>query len=136
MWLLQVDGRDNTTRLTKDGILVSTTCYTGNFEKGGFNNPQMGSVKDVGPLPVGLYRIEGPPFTHPLRGPYCLRLIPDRGTEMYGRDGMLIHGKPLPPRDIRTGSDGCLCADHDVRMKIYQSADIVLQVLYINAGIV
>lgn len=137
MWLLEVDGRDRTTRLTKDGILISTTCYTGAYNeedesKNGYNNPLLDYMSCVGPLPEGMYTIEGPPFTHPTHGPYVLKLTPYPSNEMYGRSGFLIHGKPLPPKDIRKGSEGCLCADPQTRQKIYQSADVILQVKYIK----
>lgn len=137
MWLLEVDGRNRTTRLTKDGILISVTCYTGAFNsedetKNGYNNPALDYLSCVGPLPEGMYIIEGPPYDDEKLGKYVLKLNPYSSNEMYGRSAFRIHGKPLPPKDIRKGSDGCLCADHDVRMKIYQSGDIILQVKYIQ----
>lgn len=135
MWLFEIRESDRSTRLTKDGILVSTTAYSGCYntdeEHNGYNNPKFDYLSCVGPIPEGLYIIKGPPFDHPERGPYCLRLEPYKINEMYGRSGFLVHGKPLPPRDIRTGSDGCMCADHDTRMKMFQSGDVVLQIKYL-----
>lgn len=141
MWLLEVKGEDRSTRLTKDGILVSVTCYTGKYcqqgdnydeNEDGLNNPKLSWKKDVGPLPEGLYTIEGPPYDDSEHGKYILRLNPYDSNEMFGRSGFLIHGKPLPPKNILAGSKGCMCADHDIRIKIYQSGDIVLQVQYIQ----
>ena len=132
MWLFTISRSTRNTKLTKDGIFVSNECYSGSLDGDGYNNAALSHVKNVGPLPEGMYTIEGPPYDHKEKGPYVLRLQPYSSNEMFNRDGFLIHGKPLPPRDINSGSDGCICADHATRMRIYQSGDIVLQCLYVD----
>lgn len=129
MWTFTIF-KDKTTELRKDGILVSSNSYSGSFEEDGYNNPDKQNEHNIGPIPEGLWSIEGPPYDHPEKGKYVLKLYPDATTNTYGRSGFLCHGKPLPPRDIRTGSDGCICADHDVRVKLYQSGDKNLMVVY------
>lgn len=114
--------------LSKDGLVIDNDCYSGAFPQG-FNDPTQQAVPEVGPLPEGLYLILGPPYSDPAHGPYILRLEPDKANVMYGRAGFLLHGKPLPPRDIRTGSEGCICAGPDTRRRVYQSGDTRLQVI-------
>lgn len=130
MWTFTIFKATRTAELRKDGILVSADGYSGNYEQDGYNNPDKAQEHDIGPLPEGLWTIEGPPFEHPLRGPYVLKLIPDSTTEVYGRSDFLLHGKPLPPKDIKSGSDGCICEDHTTRVRVYQSGDTRLQVIY------
>lgn len=130
MWTFTIFKQTRTTELRKDGILVSSDCYSGNYEKDGFNNPDKITEECIGPIPEGFWEINGPPFNDGKKGPYVMRLIPYKDTVLFGRGGFLIHGKPLPPADIRSGSDGCICADHDVRMKVWQSGDTKLQVVY------
>jgi hypothetical protein len=115
-------------QLSKDGIVVDTDCYSGAFPDG-FNDPAKQEVPDVGPIPCGLYTICGPPFSDTEHGPYILRLEPDAANVMFGRVGFLLHGKPLPPRDIRSGSQGCICAGAVTRTRVYQSGDTRLTVI-------
>lgn len=125
--------------LDLNGVLVSKDCYSGQFP-GGFNNPKMEGVENVGPIPAGCYvvgRPDNPPY--PGKGPYVMRLMPDPPTRArilaLGRnpDSFLCHGKPEPPKDIRAGSDGCICADEPTRHRIYQSGDVIL---YVISGLV
>ena len=96
------------------------TGYAGNGA--GLNNPNMQCVKDVGPLPRGIYTI-GEPFTHPEKGEYCLRLSPDAANEMCGRDGFLIHGDRIDAPGQFLASDGCIIMARSVRVFIAQSGD-------------
>jgi hypothetical protein len=130
MWTFEIFKADFTARLTKDGILVSSDCYSGSKSQGGFNNPDKVAEHNVGPLPEGFWRIVGPPYTDGKHGPYVLNLVPEKSVFMYGRDLFRVHGKPLPPKDINDGSDGCICADHVTRVRLYQSGDIKLLVKY------
>lgn len=92
----------------------------------GKNNPDMQSVRNVGPIPVGLYRV-GPPFDHPLRGPYALRLTPVQGTDTLGRSGFLMHGdSKLKPG---TASKGCIIAPRKSREAVALSGDDLLKVV-------
>lgn len=64
----------------------------------GRNNPEAQCQKNVGPLPVGDYRmriVDHPRFAKP-----AIRLDPLPETEMCGRSGFYIHGG--------TYSEGCI----------------------------
>src|SRR5450631_2642024 len=58
----------------------------------GRNNENMVMVKDRGPIPPGVYKIEKPAYTHPVEGPYVMNLIPQPGTSCFDRSGFHIHG--------------------------------------------
>src|SRR3954468_23629576 len=108
--------------LDKDGIMVEKFAYSGLNE--GNNNPEFEAVHNVGPIPRGEWIISGPPFDHPLHGPYVLRLYPAKGTETFGRDGFLIHGdsKVHPGQ----ASQGCIIVPRETRTRVYQSGDTQL----------
>lgn len=79
----------------------------------GRNNPDMQGVRNVGPLPVGTYRI-GPPSDHPRMGPCTMFLDPIPGTDMLGRSGFFIHGD-----NIRgDASRGCIVLPRHARETI------------------
>lgn len=109
--------------LYREGKLVATG-YSGNGE--GLNNPAMEHVRDVGPIPAGLWRIDDTPFDHPKRGPFCLRLAP-RNHAARGRDGFLIHGDNK--KGDRSASRGCIIFSRSVRTQIYESKDQELLVV-------
>lgn len=81
------------------------------------NNPDQDHRKNKGPLPRGFYRI-GRPFNHPNCGRYCLRLTPEPGNQMHGRDGFLIHGASRNPARNGQESEGCIIAPLEVRQAI------------------
>lgn len=85
----------------------------------GKNNHAMQAVRSVGPLPCGWYSI-GDPQDHPTVGPFSLRLTPDSGNEMFGRDGFLIHGASKDPAHYGQESKGCIVASRAVRVKIHE----------------
>jgi len=124
MWTFNISAGS----LSKDGITIDSDVYSGAFPQG-FNDPTKMHIPDVGPIPEGFWEICGPPFSDTEHGPYILRLEPMPGTLTYGRTGFLLHGKPLPPADIRAGSKGCICAARETRMRVYQSGDVKLQVI-------
>ena len=76
----------------------------------GRNNPAMDMMRNVGPLPAGVYSVSLP-YSHPRKGPMCFRLTPDASNEMFGRSGFLIHG------DNAQGdaSEGCIILGRAVR---------------------
>lgn len=117
MWIYrQSDGS-----LTHNGALIGTG-YSGNGD--GKNNPAMQDVPFVGPAPEGGYTI-GAAYSHPKLGPVTMNLEPDDENEMFGRNEFRIHGD----NDAHDASDGCLVQDHDVRLRVSQSADRRLQVI-------
>lgn len=94
----------------------------------GKNNPEMQTVRSTGPLPVGLYRITGPE-NNPLTGPLSLRLTPDPETQMYGRDGFLIHGAASDPAKRGQESKGCIIASRATREKIISLGVSIIEVV-------
>jgi hypothetical protein len=109
--------------LSRRGV-VKGTGYSGHGE--GKNNPFMQNVKGVGPLPTGVYWMGQEPFDHHIHGKYCLRLIPVTGTEMYGRAGFLIHGDNV--HHPGEASEGCIILDHDLRVQMATSGDVLVVV--------
>lgn len=91
----------------------------GNFV-GGKNNPEMQSVKGIGPLPVGLYRSE-PPTDDPVVGRYALRLVPDPSNEMYGRSSFFLHGDSAAHPG--QASHGCIVQGPAPRREFWDSDD-------------
>jgi len=92
----------------------------------GKNNPDAQSIHQVGPIPCGLYSMQAPHDSQ-THGPFVIPLIPNPENEMFGRDGFLIHGdsKHAPG----TASLGCIIQARDVREKVWNSGDHVLQVV-------
>jgi len=104
-------------KMTLNGKLVGTG-YSGKGE--GMNNPAMQDKARVGPLPQGTYTI-GPAFKHPEKGPIVMRLRPQRGTQMFGRSGFLIHGDNKAMN--HSASNGCIILGPDIRKQISASDD-------------
>lgn len=102
--------------LFHDGVLFSLG-YAGRYT--GKNNPDMQDVKDIGPLPCGIYRI-GDAYEHPSLGPITMNLIPDAANEMFGRADFRIHGDSK--KEPGMASHGCMCQPPAARMKIDQLA--------------
>lgn len=100
------------------------TGYSGFHE--GKNNPAMQKVPRVGPIPLGLYKI-GAPYNSERVGPYALPLIPQAGTDTFGRDAFRCHGdSPVHPGEA---SRGCIIMPRDVRGKVFSSGDGLLEVV-------
>ncbi|HUK26151.1 MAG TPA: tlde1 domain-containing protein [Terriglobales bacterium] len=92
----------------------------------GKNNPDLQSVHEVGPIPVGTYAIGGPEdtLTH---GPFVLPLTPDPANQMFGRSGFLIHGDSVV--EPGTASRGCIIMGRPTRNDVWQSGDRALRVI-------
>ena len=120
MWTYQQpDGH-----LLHDGALIGIG-YSG-FGVGK-NNPLLEDHHDLGPVPRGNWTITGVPFDSPEHGPYCLRLVPNAGTETFGRAGFLMHGDSIVLPG--SASKGCVIMLHSVRIDVYSSGDKDLQVV-------
>ena len=98
--------------------------YSGHDE--GYNNHDAQETRDVGPTPVGTYGI-GSPFRHPVAGPVTMRLTPSADTNVFGRDGFMIHGdsadhaaNPTPRSSV---SHGCIILARPIREAIDASDD-------------
>lgn len=94
----------------------------------GKNNPAAQTEVGVGPLPRAIYDI-GEPFDHEHCGPFAMRLTPTEGSEMFGRDGFLIHGASQNPANYGQESNGCIVLPHSIRVAIYQSGAKRLEVI-------
>ena len=88
----------------------------------GKNNPEMESVKNVGPTPKGIYKM-GTPFDSDHTGPYSIPLIPDPSNNMYGRSAFLMHGddKEHPGE----ASHGCQIFPRSVRQLAYATGELI-----------
>lgn len=93
------------------------------------NDPNAQHLPNVGPLPRGRYKIEGPPYTHPKLGVYVLNLAPqpDEGEtsepypHMLGRFAFRIHGASRENPDF--SSEGCVILPRHTREALWQSGD-------------
>jgi RHS repeat-associated protein len=86
------------------------------------NNPDYVAIRNTGPIPKGGYTI-GPPSGRTPGGRLiaggCLPLTPDKGNNMHGRGGFLIHGGS----EAGDPSQGCIILPKDVRDRIAKSKD-------------
>ena len=98
--------------------------YAGRGE--GKNNPDMQSVKGIGPIPVGLYHPEAP-VNHPVVGLYAIRLVPHPDNEMFGRSSFLMHGDSR--QHPGEASHGCIVVDPATRRAYWESGDKLLRVV-------
>lgn len=92
----------------------------------GKNNPEKECLRDVGPLPRGMYRI-GKPYDTPAHGPHVMALTPMPETNTHGRGGFLIHGDSV--QHPGTASHGCIILPRTIREAISYSNDDKLQVV-------
>jgi hypothetical protein len=110
-----------TGRLTTDiGSLIGVG-YAG--FKSGKNNPKMQDIKNIGPLPCGVYEI-GKPYNSDSTGPFTIPLTPDKNNKMLGRDDFKIHGDLIS--DPGNGSQGCIIMSRIVREAIHNCTDKIL----------
>jgi len=110
--------------LLRDGEVVGWG-YSGAGQ--GKNNPQLQHIHDVGPIPRGLWVIEGPPAYTMTPRSYVLRLTPTGDAKTYGRAGFLIHGDSIV--NPGTASEGCVILSHLLRVTIWLSGDRELMVV-------
>lgn len=102
--------------------------WSGHNVRGGVqgrNNPATQAVKDIGPLPVGKYKV-GTAYDSPKTGPLTIPLTPDPSNEMYDRDGFRIHGWQIgtdPNDPFNPSSDGCIMQARPYREAINSSPD-------------
>lgn len=106
---------------------VAELLGTGHAGNGaGKNNPGMETVHNVGPLPVGHYKI-GQWGTHAQLGPISAPLIPqpdENGSYawLYGRGGFYVHGPEF--------SEGCIVMPEPVRLAMSQGVDQDIEVIH------
>ena len=92
----------------------------------GKNNPAMQAALGLGPIPQGRWQIVGRRDS-PNTGPCTLVLVPDPGTDTYGRSEFRIHGDSIAHPG--TASHGCIILPRAVRDAIWASGDRALQVI-------
>ena len=97
--------------VTKDDGTVVAHGWAGNHD--GKLNHAMQEVHNVGPLPVGVYRIGRWQDTDHL-GPMAAPLLQIEG-ETFGRSGFWIHGAAKDPKKYGQESKGCLVIEHEER---------------------
>lgn len=114
--------RQHDGELSCDGEFEGTG-YSGTDE--GRNNPDMQNVIDIGPIPVGVYKI-GPAYDEiGALGPCVMALEPLPDTETFGRSLFRIHGDNVQ----HDASHGCIILGPAIRRKIAASPDRSLVVV-------
>ena len=113
----------STGEMSRDGIFLSRG-YSGHEE--GKNNPAMQAIPNIGPIPVGLWKLLLI-FDHPAKGPRCIRLEAADGTVTFGRSGFLIHGDSIA--NPGTASEGCIILGRVQREQIWGTKDRDLEVV-------
>jgi hypothetical protein len=110
------------------GKCVATGYSGGNMGKNpeAKDNPADEPLKNIGPLPEGLYTLELPVLDSHL-GPFAIPLLPDPANQMYGRDGFFCHGDSL--ENPGCASEGCVIIPRNVREAMWHSADHGLKVV-------
>jgi len=92
----------------------------------GKNNPSMQAAAGIGPIPQGRWTISGRRDSAST-GPCTLVLIPEAGTETFGRSEFRIHGDSIARPG--TASHGCIVLPRAVRDAIWTSGDRALRVI-------
>ncbi len=92
----------------------------------GKNNPDLQTVHEVGPIPVGRYVI-GSPHDTLTHGPFVLPLTPDADNQMFDRSCFLIHGDSVV--EPGTASRGCIIMSRAIRTEVAASGDHLLTVI-------
>lgn len=110
------------------GAYVSTGYTGGNCGKNleGVNNPADEGLKNIGPLPEGLYTF-GTPVDHSQLGAFAIPLIPDPANDMKGRGDFYVHGDLAGA--YHAASEGCIIQPPTTRHAAWDSPDHRLQVV-------
>ena len=112
-----------TGKLSQDGVFVGIG-YSGYPPD--VNNPGTEDQPDQGPIPRGAWTI-GAFFDDPGgKGPIVAHLTPDPGTNVFARDGFMIHGDNGAAN--HTASHGCIILARPYRIAIRDSGDTTLLV--------
>ena len=113
----------STGRLEYNGV-AAASGYSG--APGAVNNPDREFEVLIGPIPRGNYRIGVLQLNGGHMGHDVIPLTPV-GHNAHRRTGFFLHGDSI--RSPGTASQGCVVLQHDIRMRINQSLDKVLQVV-------
>ena len=110
------------------GGYVSTGYSGGNCGNNpeGVDNPADEGIRNVGPLPEGLYTF-GTPVDHSQLGVFAIPLIPDPSNDMKGRGGFYCHGDLAGKYEA--ASEGCIIQPRTTRNAAWASSDHQLRVV-------
>jgi len=89
------------------------------------NKPEAQCLVNRGPLPRGRYKMT---YEGTYKTVHTIRLTPMPGTDMCGRDGMLIHGGNVS----RTSSQGCIILTRETREKIREQIKLGNDILEVK----
>lgn len=85
------------------------------------NNPDAEQYPAQGPLPRGLYKLQGP-LNDPKLGPHVFKLVPDAGNKMFDRSGFFVHGDNAKVN--HSASEGCIIMPITVR-SLFANGDLL-----------
>ncbi len=91
----------------------------------GHNEPDLQNIPNIGPIPVGLYKIGAAYDDIGKLGPCVMALDPLTDTNTFGRSLFRIHGDNVN----HDASHGCIILGPAIRRKIAASADRNLMVV-------
>jgi Protein of unknown function (DUF2778) len=111
-----------------DGAFVSKGYAGGNCGKNpeGVDNPDDEGLRNIGPLPEGLYTL-GTPIQHSKLGVFAIPLIPDPSNDMKGRSDFFMHGDLAG--EYQAASEGCIIQPRTTRDACWASTDHQIQVV-------
>lgn len=92
----------------------------------GKNNPDLADRFNVGPLPVGVYRI-GKPYDSPHTGLFTVPLDPLPENDMLGRGDFKVHGENA--EHPGESSNGCIVINRPARERLALDAGKLLAVV-------
>lgn len=124
MWTyVQTNGR----LYTPDGTHAGTGYAGGNCGRNpeGINNHEKQHVRNIGPIPVGIYT-KGQVVLKSHLGPFAIPLKPDKDNDMGGRGHFYMHGDTNPSGNA---SQGCIIQWRAVREDFYNSKEKRLKVV-------
>jgi Tlde1 domain len=124
MWIYEI----TTGRMYSDKGDLIGVGYSGTSQYK--NDPLATHLKDLGPCPVGIYRMQEPVDTK-THGPFVLWLEPASSNEMFGRSSFGIHGDSVV--NPGSASEGCIIQSRGVREIMWNSGDHDLKVVVSRA---
>jgi len=92
------------------------------------NDPEAQCLVNRGPLPRGRYKMTS--IGRHKKLTHVIRLTPQPGTDMCGRDGMLIHGGKYD--GSLTASKGCIILTTETRIKIREQIKLGNDILEVK----
>jgi Protein of unknown function (DUF2778) len=107
-----------------DGTVIGRG-YSGHGR--GLDDPAFADQHNIGPIPQGKWIIGRFFDDFGGKGPIVCHLLPQDGTEAYGRSGFMIHGDNHEQN--YSASHGCIILSREGREKIAASYDGVLEVV-------